>query len=593
MLKKVIVAVLCLGLFVFLSCSKQNGNQGAGVANKGAVGLHLTGNYLDGSLFDSSALEGKKLLFGFFSTKHRDALRMIQGLQKIQSFERTYNFKIILVSIDYNNKGDVQKFITDNKIDFPVVLEGPSLAMAMQLGVENEVSLSSLGSDHMIEFEIKKFVYPASQEGALAFLSELKEGLKIREQQTTEPRLGIYPEAPDFTVKTLKGQTLSLAGLKGKVVLLVFFSPRCPHCHDELEYLNKDLYPQLKNKGLEVVALSTMSLDGDTLAAYNEGKYSWPVADDHLRKVHKLYSTRTAVPETYFIDREGKIRFTNYGFGVQHEDLFTFRIKQLLVVPNPPVLSNKKFSGTGVCAACHEPEYVSWSVTPHAQAWETLEVQGSDMNPQCVTCHSLGANDPKGYLINKDTPKVFVPPTLTDVQCENCHGIGGPHVAEAQDVTKDPAALNKKCLACHTPEFSLYFNYDQRIKKTNHSDAAKIMKMTPEERLALLKKVAKKPEDLFDVSKEYVGVEKCAECHDEIAKKFKKGVHVNTAAGCESCHGPGSVHVKTSKKADVQALGDECDFCVKGQICGSCHDETTSPNFNLKKGLEEVRKDHQ
>lgn len=592
MFKKFVVVALCVTVVVLSSCGKEDGSHEKTDVSGSVPGLHLTGTHLDGSSFDSSTFEGQKIVFGFFSYKHRDALPMIRGLQELKAFERKYNFKICLVSIDYDHREDVQKFITDNKIDLPVILEGPSLAMAMQLRVENEVSVFCLGSDHGVEFELKKFGYPSSAEGTAAFLSDLKEGLKIREFHPVEPRLGIYPEAPDFTVKTLSGQSLSLAGLKGKVVLLVFFSPRCPHCHDELQYLSKQIYNQFKGKGLEVVALSTMELEGETLAAYNEGKYTWPVADDHLRKAHKLYSTRTSVPETYFIDRAGKIRYTGYGFAPTHSDLYTFRIKQLLGVPNVPTLSDKRFSGVDVCATCHEAEYVSWSVTPHAQAWETLEVQGSDMDPKCVTCHSLGANDPKGYLIKKDVPKVGAPSPLQSVQCENCHGLGGPHVTASQDVTKDPVALNKKCLNCHTSEFSLYFDFDERNKKTNHSDAAKVMKMSSEERVALLKKVSKKPADLFDMSREYVGVEKCDACHADIVKKWKGSVHAQVADGCESCHGPGSVHVKTSKKADIQALGAECDFCVVGQICQSCHDETSSPNFNLKKGLEKVKGDH-
>ncbi len=634
-MKKIILFSLCL--VCFFSCSKPDSvikdkPSKSRITAAQSEALHLSGTFLNGAKFNSDDFAGQKIVFGFFSFQHRDALPMIRALAQLKQYEREYNFKIILVSIDFDKKADVQTFVDENKINLPVVLEGPGLEIAMQLKVENEVAVYGLGAKHDIEFAVKQYGYAQIPDGENMFVQDLMEGLRIKSYTSTEPRLGFYPVAPDFTARTLDGKTIKLSDYRGKGVLLIFFSPKCPHCHDEMNFLNKSIYPQYKAKGLEVLAVSSLKLEGEVLTSYQALKYSWPVTDDPLRKIHNLYSQNKGVPETYFIDKQGKIRRVQKGFAAAHSDLFTFQIKQLLGERVLPVLSNKKYSGTDVCATCHEPEYVSWSVTKHAQAWEALEVQGDNTNPKCVACHSVGFNDPKGYVLaSKDVETVVVPPYLGDVQCESCHGLGGSHVAPSQDVTKDPVALNKNCLTCHTSEFSLHFDFDERVKKVNHSDAAQMMKMSLEERLGLLKKVAKKPSDLFDTKKEYVGVEKCATCHADIAKKWAGSQHAQAFAslkakgsendpaclqchtlgygeatgytahvgdknfetvGCESCHGPGSTHSQTSKKMDIQALGDECDFCVKGQICASCHDQKNSPDFNLTKGLEKVKGFH-
>src|SRR3569832_163258 len=41
----------------------------------------------------------------------------------------------------------------------------------------------------------------------------------------------------DFTLKTLEGQSLSLAGLRGQVVVLLFSGVQDPQCHDAAQAL--------------------------------------------------------------------------------------------------------------------------------------------------------------------------------------------------------------------------------------------------------------------------------------------------------------------------------------------------------------------
>ena len=77
---------------------------------------------------------------------------------------------------------------------------------------------------------------------------------------------------------------------------------------------------------------------------------------------------------------------------------------------------------------------------------------------------------------------------------------------------------------------------------------------------------------------EYVGSETCGDCHDELLATFKSSVHgrlapfeaVGVKKGCESCHGPGSIHAEEGDPETILRFG-ELNFAEKSEICLQCH----------------------
>ena len=79
-------------------------------------------------------------------------------------------------------------------------------------------------------------------------------------------------------------------------------------------------------------------------------------------------------------------------------------------------------------------------------------------------------------------------------------------------------------------------------------------------------------------AKTAVGMDTCANCHEEIAKQFERSAH-GALAGfeyktplekCESCHGGGSAHVESGSAADIDGLKDS-DSPETNQTCLACH----------------------
>ena len=118
------------------------------------------------------------------------------------------------------------------------------------------------------------------------------------------------------------------------------------------------------------------------------------------------------------------------------------------------------YAGNGSCKTCHPSEYASWKKTKHSHAYHTLVEKGHENDPDCLTCHTVGFGFQTGFISEPQTP------TLMDVGCENCHGVGGNHVKNPQKGYGQVTKAN--CLTCHTTENSPNFDYDVYFPKILH-----------------------------------------------------------------------------------------------------------------------------
>jgi hypothetical protein len=105
-----------------------------------------------------------------------------------------------------------------------------------------------------------------------------------------------------------------------------------------------------------------------------------------------------------------------------------------------------EYTSSKSCKACHKYEYEKWSTKAHAHAYATLERVGSQYDPECVSCHVIGAEYESGFISEKKTAE------LKNVGCENCHGPGSEHIlTQGKAETVEPRS---NCTDCHTPENS-------------------------------------------------------------------------------------------------------------------------------------------
>jgi len=111
--------------------------------------------------------------------------------------------------------------------------------------------------------------------------------------------------APDFALRDIRGHETTLSQFKGRPVLLVFWATWCVPCRDEMPGIEL-LYRQFKDKGLVVLAISDEDArkQADFLEKFG---YSFSALVDSQKMAYDRYHVN-GVPETVFIDTEGKVR---------------------------------------------------------------------------------------------------------------------------------------------------------------------------------------------------------------------------------------------------------------------------------------------
>jgi peroxiredoxin len=134
-------------------------------------------------------------------------------------------------------------------------------------------------------------------------------------------------EAPDFALKDADGKTVRLKDYRGKVVLLDFWATWCPPCRLEIPWLI-DLERKNKDRGFEVLGVSMDDEGFEVVKPFMKEvgmNYRVVIGNDSTAE---MYGNVESLPETFLIDREGKIAAIHVGLASRKE--FEDEVAQLL-----------------------------------------------------------------------------------------------------------------------------------------------------------------------------------------------------------------------------------------------------------------------
>ncbi|MDP1880692.1 MAG: cytochrome c biogenesis protein DipZ [Parachlamydiaceae bacterium] len=156
-----------------------------------------------------------------------------------------------------------------------------------------------------------------SQPSLLPEKKALKLGDKAKKRGNELP---IIAKAPDLVGINawINSAPLTLENLKGKVVLIDFWTYSCINCIRTFPYL-RDWYEKYQNKGFVIIGVHTPEFEfekdeANVKAAVKRFELKYPVAMDNQYKTWQAYAN-SYWPAHYLIDQNGMVRQVHFGEG--------------------------------------------------------------------------------------------------------------------------------------------------------------------------------------------------------------------------------------------------------------------------------------
>ena len=135
--------------------------------------------------------------------------------------------------------------------------------------------------------------------------------LAVRLWQTNTSEQRAAGDAPPFTFTTFEGETIALADLRGKGVVLNFWASWCDPCREEALLLEQT-WQQEQANGIVFLGLDYLDQEPAAKAYLAEYQVTYPNGPDLQSKAARDYGIK-GVPETFFISPDGKIAFMVIG----------------------------------------------------------------------------------------------------------------------------------------------------------------------------------------------------------------------------------------------------------------------------------------
>ncbi|MGA7677333.1 MAG: TlpA disulfide reductase family protein [Dehalococcoidia bacterium] len=280
----------------------------------GALAPDFTLPTVNGLSVTLSDYRGKPVMLSFWATGGEHSRGQIPYLLEASDKMAKEGLEFFTVSRD--DEATLRKFMQQEGYVFVVALDSDN-ATWESYNIVNTPNTFFIDSDGIIRSTHVGAFNDTSQ-----VLSELaKIGLPVPSATTTNAVpvppttaakvvLEVGTPAPDFTLTTLNGKSVTLSDYRGKPVMLNFWATWCPYCRGQIPYL-LEASDKTAKEGLEFFTVSRE--EEATIREFMQKQgYAFTVAVDPDSAVWGSYHIG-GIPHTFFIDSDGIIKSTHVG----------------------------------------------------------------------------------------------------------------------------------------------------------------------------------------------------------------------------------------------------------------------------------------
>ena len=144
---------------------------------------------------------------------------------------------------------------------------------------------------------------------ALVPIALLAQGLRTDPRAVPSPLVGA--PAPDFALPRFDGGDLRLSNLRGRVLVVNFWASWCGPCREEAAGLEA-VWRRYREAGVVLVGVNIQDREAPARAFLGATRPSYPNVVDRNGAASISYGIY-GVPETFVIDRDGRIRLRHVG----------------------------------------------------------------------------------------------------------------------------------------------------------------------------------------------------------------------------------------------------------------------------------------
>jgi cytochrome c biogenesis protein CcmG/thiol:disulfide interchange protein DsbE len=163
---------------------------------------------------------------------------------------------------------------------------------------------------------------------AIPVLALLAYGFRTNPRDIPSPLVG--RPAAAFRLTSFAGQPIALDALRGRVVVLNFWASWCyPACYEEAPALERS-WREWRDRGVTVVGVAIQDTEDKAKKFIEDFGLTFVNAPDATGRVSIDYGVY-GVPETFFIDRRGRIRAKHVG--PVTDEVFRATVQALLAEP--------------------------------------------------------------------------------------------------------------------------------------------------------------------------------------------------------------------------------------------------------------------